>query len=176
MEDFTASDHQYISFEIQHERQPPGEANRPKPRGWNLNKLNKEQFIQVLMMGQGAILAKPRRAGSKEDAEKQVSEVMTLFKKACDASMPRKRFNGKNPPMSWWNPEISELRRQNHKTQRRTTRAKSREEASEFMKVRTEVKHSLRQAINVSKIRCERKLCLEVDKEKASRRCCNPVF
>ena len=33
MEDFTASDHQYISFEIQHERQPPGEAYRLKPRG-----------------------------------------------------------------------------------------------------------------------------------------------
>ena len=31
MEDFTASDHQYISFEIQHEQQPPGEAHRPKP-------------------------------------------------------------------------------------------------------------------------------------------------
>ena len=33
MEVFTTSDHQYISFEIQHERQPPGEAYRPKPRG-----------------------------------------------------------------------------------------------------------------------------------------------
>ena len=42
MEVFTASNHRYISFEIRHERQPPGEAHRSKPRGWNLNNLNKE--------------------------------------------------------------------------------------------------------------------------------------
>ena len=38
MEVFTASEQQYILFKIQHERQPPGEAYRPKPRGWTLNK------------------------------------------------------------------------------------------------------------------------------------------
>ena len=112
----------------------------PKPRGWNLNKLNTERFIQVLMMRQGAILEKPRRVGSKEEAEKLVSEVMTLLKKACDASMPRKRFNGRNPPVYWWNPEIAELRRQSHKTRRRATRTKSREEAKELMQVHKEVK------------------------------------
>ena len=45
------------------------------------------------------------------------------------------------------------------------TRAKSRDEARELMKVYKEIKRSLRQAINGSKIRCERKLCLELDND-----------
>ena len=60
------------------------------------------------MMVHGAILEKSRRVGTKENAEKLVSVVMTLLKKALDASMPRKRFNGRNLPVYWWNPEIAD--------------------------------------------------------------------
>ena len=134
MEAYMASDHMYISFEIQLQRPPPGGPYRPKPRGWNLNKLNRERFIQALMMGQGAILDKPHRVGCKEDAEELVSEVMTLLKKAYDDSMPRKRFNGKTPPVYWWNVEIAKLRRQSYKIRRRATRARSRAEAGELMR------------------------------------------
>ena len=72
-------------------------------------------------------------------------------------------FNGRNPPVNWWNLEIAELRR--HKTRRKATKAKSREEARELMQVHKEVKRSLRGAIRVSKIRCEMKLCLVVDND-----------
>ena len=85
MEVFTAIDHQYISFEIQHGPQPLSEAYKSKSRGWNPNKLHKERFIQVLRMRQGAIIEKPRRVRSKENAEKLAVEVMMLLKKADDA-------------------------------------------------------------------------------------------
>lgn len=50
IEDYTGSDHQYITFEIQ-DRQPQQNSFLDKPLNWNVGKINEDKFSNALAKG-----------------------------------------------------------------------------------------------------------------------------
>ena len=88
LEDFSASDHQYISFEVHDERRLIRRDEAQKCCGWNIKRLNREILVNTLRRGETAILGKAIRPGNTDDAEDIVKGIMTLLEKACNKAMP----------------------------------------------------------------------------------------
>lgn len=123
IEDYTGSDHQYITYDVQ---RGPRRTARSTLRavGWNVNKLSQENFARSIEAGKNAVL---EETGSPE---KIVKSTMALIKQACDASMPRKRTKCKRTAVYWWSNEIAELRASCLHLKRVYTRSRKRNESA----------------------------------------------
>ena len=120
IEDYTASDHQYIAFHLltwQNQGQDP-----VRPRRWNVAKLDKAKYARAMERGVAELDSGP---AGLADAEELTSDVMGIIEKACQASMPRSVPKHGKKPVYWWTQEIADLRREFSKLRRRLQRAKT---------------------------------------------------
>ncbi|XP_073996377.1 uncharacterized protein [Rhodnius prolixus] len=109
IEDFTGSDHQYITFNIGFERNSDYLGARTAPAAWNLARLNEEVFQAVLTDGKPQV----ELVQSEEDvgAEVVVATTMELISEACRQSMPKKAPWRGRRPVYWWTTHIADLRK-----------------------------------------------------------------
>lgn len=116
LEDYTASDHQYIWYTVRR-RTTSVKQWRTTTTKWNVRKLNEPALVNTIDACCESI------THSRGSADHIASNTMALIRKACEASMPKKRFarNQKNAAY-WWTAEIAELRRSCLKIRRRLTR------------------------------------------------------
>lgn len=118
MECYTASDHQYITWNIgaDIERQ-----KKSRMTGWNTSKLNEGNLVYVIENSPENSQIKANH-GTAEELTKQLTNLIT---KACDASMPRRK-SGCDPrkPKYWWTEEISDLRKECLRHRRKLLREK----------------------------------------------------
>lgn len=161
LEDYTGSDHQYITFGV---RERPG-ASRSAPqerRRWNAGRLDEARFASRFRGAQLAAVP-PTGSGGREWAEAVAEETMGLLRSACDLSMPRHKPGQHRRPVYWWTAEIADLRRVCLRLRRRAQRARDREEANRLSGEHKAAKKMLRYTINRSKVTQWRKLGEEVD-------------
>lgn len=146
IEDYTGSDHQYIVFVLN--TVPTRQTGSSRPVGWNVARLNEETLVSVMKAREAEVLT---HHGS---AEEGAVAAMRLIRKACDASMPRKRACRRGAVAAyWWTDEIANLRKRCIELRRRMTRTRRRnpnstERESEDFKT---AKKDLKRAINQSK-------------------------
>ncbi|KAK9686500.1 hypothetical protein QE152_g37149 [Popillia japonica] len=77
-----------------------------RPVGWNVARLNEETLVSVMKAREAEVLT---HHGS---AEEGAVAAMRLIRKACDASMPRKRACRRGAVAAyWWTDEIANLRK-----------------------------------------------------------------
>ncbi|XP_053994616.1 uncharacterized protein LOC128884937 [Hylaeus volcanicus] len=94
LEDYTGSDHQYVSFRISGERRRSRVS--PAHRGWNLKTLQTVRFEQALQAGLQNISRPARRTYTR------ISATMHAVRDACDASMSHGRPRRATRPAHWW--------------------------------------------------------------------------
>lgn len=160
LEDFTASDHQYITFQIGNVR--PSRSYEKPPR-WNLQRINVGRFEREL--AKDTRLPETVYGDGRSATEALVASTMCLITTACEASMPREKPRHGKPPVYWWTPEISNLRKICLMLRRKTQRAKNRVEANLRSQEYKAAKKELRRAINLSKGTCWRALVEDIDRD-----------
>ena len=160
LEDYTASDHQYIALEIRDSltRHPP---TQPHSSGWNTGKMDVERFVDVLMTRTQAVGTPP--GGRGLTAEEVVNSTMSIITAACGSSMPRRRPRHCKAAVYWWTTEIAAKRRECHKLRRESQRARSQEEACTKKEAYRSARRVLRGLINDSKAQRWQELVHDVD-------------
>lgn len=158
IEDYTGSDHQYITFKVQESRQPREHVNRD--HRWNTDKMNVDKFSEILEMGVDVPRAKVDTRANVEDL---ICSTMSLISKACEASMSKKHPRYNKQPAYWWTSEIADLRKECLRLRRVAQRAKNRVEANTRSAEHKTKKRQLRTAINSSKASCWKKLCEDIN-------------
>jgi len=146
LEDYTGSDHQYISYVVECNNRPSqqrGSTHRTPRRRWNIAKLNKEALISNI--GQGT--TKVPAPGAKN----VVRSTMTLIKRACNNAMPIIGRKHRKESVYWWNAEISDLRHACHRLRRKYTRARRAHAATAEAEEYKKAKKDLKSAIQTSK-------------------------
>lgn len=96
IEDFTASDHQYINFEV-------CSSNKMKEK-------KEAKHLRTVKFSLG-MYAVHKEIERNSNAETVVNSGMKLLSSACDMSMPRMKPRGTKRSMYWWTNEISNLRK-----------------------------------------------------------------
>lgn len=162
IEDYTGSDHQYIAFSVRGEREN-GQVP-PRPRRWNVKKLDEEAVTRVCSNGLQTIVV-PTGDETREEVENIVSATMDLMRRACERSMPRTRPRRDKQPVYWWSEEIAEMRRNCLRLRRRAQRARDRAEANQLSAEHRDAKRLLRRTINRSKVSCWKRLTEEVNSD-----------
>ncbi|XP_029053726.2 uncharacterized protein LOC114881189 [Osmia bicornis bicornis] len=165
MDDFTGSDHQYITFQLidATRKQPAASARRPS--GWNAAKMDGEKFVATLLDGARHIPPVPEDANDVGAVDAPVDATMGLIHRACDASMPRKRPWKGRTQAYWWNDQIAELRWRCHRLRRLAQHAAGRPEVAEKAAAYKAAKKALGKAIQTSKECSWKQLCDEVDQD-----------
>ena len=158
MEDYTTSDHQYITFRIKKKQCRQATTNVGKFPRYNIGKIDTEKLISVINNGHEAL--RPTMNSSKDEkSEARVEDTMSLIDQACQASMPRKRPHTRRAATYWWNAEIAEIRKKCLRLRRRAQRKKKRgpaeavKSAAEYL----QAKKALNKAIKRSKNSKDRK-------------------
>ena len=161
LEDYGASDHQYIAFDVLDENRQRQTASREVPRRWNTNRLDVVKFTEVISRG---ALVDPAIHG-EAGTEALVTSTMELIVSACDRSMPRRKPRRGKQPVYWWTPEIAELRKTCLRARRAATRARIPADRVRKTEAYKAAKKTLRRAINRSKADSWRRLRDDVDSD-----------
>ena len=104
LENYTASDHQYISFKIgELAKRRNTKTTREMKKGWKVNKLDAATLIETIT-NKGGCLSEENAplAFSKTAAENLVERTMSLIEHACNKSMPRRTAKTNRDPVYWW--------------------------------------------------------------------------
>lgn len=143
MEDYTGSDHQYISFRVVDGSNllPPSRIRGT--RKWNVNKLSPAAFLEKFDN------FTPVRTGN--DANSLANDMVSRVSESCSASMPRTSQHSRKPSVYWWTPEIAEMRRVCLRNRRRYTRARRSGDAMLEADEYRQSRKSLKRAIMASK-------------------------
>lgn len=110
IEDFSASDHQYLYYKITEEIISRPQKHQPTQR-WNVERLDKDLFSAMIAMGKGGLDKVPQRENGRVNATELVESTMNLLARTCNSSMPRRKPVRNRRPAYWWNEDIAELRR-----------------------------------------------------------------
>jgi len=163
LDDYSASDHMYLSFVLSETRE-----HRPEPEpqtefmGWSLRKLDLAALDTKLReMSQIPI--------TYDTAEESANKLGELLTNICDASMPR-RFHGgsRHKPVHWWNDEIADQRLACIRSRRAYLRMTKRRGPAGSLREREafrEARKALRVAIRKSQERSWKELCQAVDND-----------
>lgn len=144
LEDFTGSDHQYISYCVETSSRPARNNARKSTRKWNASKLNSEALL-------AEIDAYPSTRFIINDARAIVNQTMDTIERACDKSMPRCKTSRHKTPVYWWTEEIAQLRHACLRSRRRYTRARRTGIATTENEDFKTAKRNLKEAIASSK-------------------------
>lgn len=163
IEDYTGSDHQYITFCLSpNGQQTATTAGRNRPM-WNVTRMNKERFITSLRRRENTTRTHVYPT-DRENAEALVEDTMRLIHEACNSSMPRKNPRKNRRPAYWWTEDIANLRRKCLQLRRRAQRSRRGPEAALRSAEHKTAKKELRDAIKRSKANKWQTLTEEVDK------------
>lgn len=162
LEDYSGSDHQYISFEV-HDRAQQQQHQGKTLRRWNVAKMDEAKFHEALSRG----LEDAGEPGGNDStpAETFVSSTMSLIEMACRASMPQSRPRHGKRPVYWWTPEIAELRGRCLRLRRAAQRARRQEDANLRSAEHKAARRELRRAINHSKARCWKRIAEDINSD-----------
>ena len=149
MEDYTASDHQYITFSVREECRI---RNIPKPTRWNSATMDAEKLYNIIQQGMAAIINEHAKSSTASEATSRVAATMKLIHRACSASMKRRKPRNNRQPAYWWTPEIALLRKECLRSRRKAQRAKGRNETDILAARYKAARKDLRNAIKRSKI------------------------
>ncbi|XP_046629039.1 uncharacterized protein LOC124309424 [Neodiprion virginianus] len=161
LEGYTASDHQYIAFEVAGETRTTRTRTGHPPR-WNVDKLDVLKFSAAAPAPITDV--RPELTG-RQRAERLADETAKLTTRLCDSTMPKRQYGRNRPPQYWWTDEIAELRKSCLAKRRRVTRAGGRSERETLQAEYKTERKRLTYAIRDSKTRCRKKLCEEVDRD-----------
>ena len=164
IEDYTASDHQYITFEVAGQTETRRTRDHQPPR-WNLDKLDGRKFSEELMAAPAPMTKIPPELTGRRRAERLTDETAKLIDGLCNNTMPKRRHRQNRRPQYWWTDEIAELRRICLANRRRVTRAGGGPERENLQAIYKTARKTLTKAIRDSKTRCWRKLCEEVNED-----------
>ncbi|XP_058802276.1 uncharacterized protein LOC131670577 [Phymastichus coffea] len=152
IEEYTASDHQYIIFEVTNENTTRQRGNVLPPLRWDTKHLDRKELDRLLQNAE--LFPETTRSGTDRDStEKLAEEAEKYLCHLCDATMPKKRYGRDRRQMYWWTQEIADIRRECHRRRRQAQRQRNRhdEKASEAYKL---ARKRLRQTITDSKRQC----------------------
>ncbi|XP_014298970.1 uncharacterized protein LOC106693914 [Microplitis demolitor] len=108
LEDFKASDHQYIQFKVTGAKNVSCEQTRDIPeKRWNASKLDEAKLLSFLNESWPTIATTLPTSETKANAEIRVDQIMRLITAGCDVSMPITMHQGRRKPNYWWTPEIA---------------------------------------------------------------------
>lgn len=163
LEDYSASDHQYIQLKIGENL--PKQVVNPPPR-WNVERLDKEILDIMLQWGKGALHKLKNEARGGLLAASLVGATMRLLTRACASSMPQKKAVRNRQPAYWWTTEIANLRGNCLRLRRLAQR--SRRNTPDFH-LKTEQYRAARQALKIaigrSKANKWKELCDDVESD-----------
>ncbi|XP_051153647.1 uncharacterized protein LOC127276936 [Leptopilina boulardi] len=106
IENYTGSDHQYITFDVSKIKNSPTKEDNRAPR-WNIDKLNEEKFRKAIIDGSNEIAI----MGNTKNLQKLTKDTIHVLQKACNISMPNKHGNKRRRPVYWWTKEITDIRK-----------------------------------------------------------------
>lgn len=164
IEDYTASDHQYIVFEVGDITETRRDGISRLPR-WDLKRLDKDKFSEELARAPAPIDSIPPELTGRQRAERLADETANLTERLCNITMPKKRQGHRKQQQYWWTDAIAEQRRRCLKSKRQVTRARGRPERDNLLTMYRTERKKLTNAIKDSKTKCWRKLCDEVDRD-----------
>ncbi|XP_017476622.1 PREDICTED: uncharacterized protein LOC108366672 [Rhagoletis zephyria] len=104
LEDYTGSDHQYISFIIDSTNDGLRTKMQCSTRKWNVSKLNRKALLSELD-------AHGSEDSSYKNAMETVEITMKMISSACNKAMPKTGSNRHKRPAYWWTENIAQLRR-----------------------------------------------------------------
>lgn len=164
VEGYNASDHQFIAFEVVDDPTYK-KRNTPQPARWNFKKLDKDKFLERLMLAPAPKEMIPDGLTGQQRTDRIVTETGKLLTRLCNETMPLKRHRDKRPQQYWWTDEIANLRKDCLAHKRKLARAKGGVEAEAHRAAYSAARKTLTMTIKDSKKRCWRELCDEVDRE-----------
>lgn len=166
IDDYTASDHQYIVFEVNGYTRTRHNTTRQPPR-WNVTKLDVGGFTRLLQEAAAPEDAVPNALTGRNRTERLVDGTMKLINRLCKATMPRKNPRPVKRATYWWTDDIAELRRHCIAAKRRMYRARERDRptAAALTTQYKLARKTLTNAIKDSKKQSWRRLCEEVDQD-----------
>lgn len=140
LEDYTGSDHQYITYSWEDTRRYNQRNVDTSTRKWNVARLNRGVLLNSLSVGGNT----DRQTSG---AENVVGHTMELIKEACNESMPTLGRRHRRAAVYWWTDEISNLRRICLRCRRRYTRARRTNaailEAEEYRNSKRDLKRAI---------------------------------
>ncbi|XP_050338250.1 uncharacterized protein LOC126764627 [Bactrocera neohumeralis] len=140
LEDYTGSDHQYISFMIDTGRIAHQLSKYSGTRKWNISKLDTSKLI-------AAIDEQNPSSDPSLIARKPVEHTMRNITKACKKSMPKATHSKRKAAVYWWTENIAALRRTCLRLRRSYTRSRRRgaapQEAEQYKAAKKELKHAI---------------------------------
>ena len=144
MEDYTGSDHQYITFEIDPQNTVTQNNLHGTTRNWNVSKLNSDAHISE-------IDKQDLPKYDIGDVRENVQNTMRLITQACRKGMPRSQSRRQKRAAYWWTENIAQLRRACLHLRRVYTRNRRRGNATTEMYNLHAAKKELMRAIEISK-------------------------
>ncbi|XP_046628274.1 uncharacterized protein LOC124309073 [Neodiprion virginianus] len=90
LEGYTASDPQYIVFEVEEGQGRHGRGPSTPPR-WNVDKLDVLKFSAELVAAPAPITDVPPELSGRQRAERLADETAKLTTRLCDSTMPKRR-------------------------------------------------------------------------------------
>lgn len=168
MEDYTASDHQYIRFKTDDQTKGRNPRNAGKRRkGWNVRKLDTTALTKSISKKGGFLLEEQTPSVStKTAAEEVVAKTMSILEHGCNSSMPKRSTTTNRDPVYWWTSEIAELRTECLKLRRQAQRARKKSRNYESRNASYKLaKKRLCAAIRQSKMLKWREICTAVDND-----------
>ncbi|XP_069962615.1 uncharacterized protein [Bactrocera oleae] len=138
LEDYTGSDHQYISYLMGPDKSQ-ATTKRRGTRKWNVSKLHSGKLL-------ASIDKNPPKYHASSPARFIVKETLDSITEACKAAMPKIKGGHPKKAVYWWTDEIQNLRQTCLRKRRRYTRARRRgrnemEEHKEYKAAKTELKY-----------------------------------
>ncbi|XP_058799931.1 uncharacterized protein LOC131669213 [Phymastichus coffea] len=163
VDQYTASDHQSIIFEVTDENTTRRRGNVLPPLGWDTKHLHRKELDRLVQNAE-PFTETTRSSTDCDSVEKLAEEAEKYLRHLCEATMPKKRCGRDRRQMYWRTQEIADIRRECHRRRRQAQRQRNRhdEEASEAYKL---ARKRLRQAITDSKRQYWTRLTDEVDSD-----------
>lgn len=158
IEDYTGSDHQYITYHIVTSTAINSTSSRKGTRRWNVSKLRPMDLITEL---DSAFSLQPRM----NDAQSRVGGTMAAITRACEASMPKIGGKVSRKGAYWWSEEIRQLRQLCLHQRRMYTRARRNGPANELAQEYKVARRNLKMAILASKKRKWEELRTDINRD-----------
>lgn len=162
MEEYTGSDHQYVTFNIKSHVQTSSTQEHHK---FNIRKMDIGKLSTSIRASLAMVMQEPSSSEGRGKAEEVVDKTMKAIKKACEISMPRLGNRPNRRHIYWWTEQIAELRSICQRSRRVAQRSRNRPEAAEKMMEYKINRKTLRLAIKRSKASKWRELCDDVNND-----------
>ncbi|XP_008551933.3 uncharacterized protein LOC103574302 [Microplitis demolitor] len=154
LEEFTASDHQYISYTVHDLRGNPAIVSQRSMKrvGLRVSKLDESALQNAVS---DSVETFPSiSAETREYVEMIVGRTMKAIVLGCDAAMPRSSASLRGKPVYWWTGDIALLRAECLRLRRQALRMRKRDTGQQKNGEYKAAKKRLVMAIEESKGRC----------------------